>query len=174
MAYSQEFKDSIVSKLLGGELTVQAASEMHHIPKTTLHAWKRKASLDKVIDDSGLKINKKSKVEKLNLPKNVSYLDAYGAVILKKHLIDVEFGKYCREHGITTNDVDSWEEWFTKHPVAICIDELTSTEECLKDVQSKYKSAIVKIKDGEEALATLGKLLIVSKKAEAIFGNMGN
>ena len=170
MVYSEELKNSIVSRILSKELSIQDAIKQYHISRQTLCKWKKQAVLDKIIAETGLGVTKDLKTEKLSLPRNISYLQAHEAVSAMKLLSDIEFGKYCREQGITTNDVSVWKEWFEKHPDAVCTDEVIVCKNYIRELEAKHKEALIDANEGKEALTTLGKILLLSKKASAIFG----
>ena len=81
--HSQEFKDSVVARLLAKELTVAAASQQYQISEYTLYKW-RKAVLNDTVVASQIVKNQQipTVITTLHLPKDVSHMRAHEAVIL--------------------------------------------------------------------------------------------
>ena len=172
MPYPQEIKDVVLSRILEGELTVLGASRQYRISRPTIYSWKKDAILN-AAQVPGLTAhnNKALPMTKLNLPQGVTYFDAIRITGLKKYLSEVEFGKLCREKGLVASEVDEWEKWFEEHPNAVDEEELLSVCAKLKEslLDSARKDRVIAKKD--KALANAGVMLLLSKKAEAIWGD---
>ena len=74
-----------------------------------------------------------------------------------------ELGEYCRTKGILASDLNRWEEEITE-PVK----DLTASERMSFIRENKKLSKELERKD--KALAEAAALLLLSKKAEAIWG----
>lgn len=160
--YSAELKNSIVSRLLSNELSIRAAIEQYGICRQTLYRWRREALNDTI----GAPQQKQSDqgMKRLNLPKNVSYLQAHRAVALMEELDDTQFGIYCRKNGLTTDAVKEWKAWFEKHPGAVSIEELQNSQKQARHLQQENLALNKRIGQQEKALAKAGTMLLMSKK----------
>ena len=79
------------------------------------------------------------------------------------HMNEHELGEYCRTKGILASDLKRWEEEITE-PVK----DLTASERMSFIRENKKLSKELERKD--KALAEAAALLLLSKKAEAIWG----
>ena len=115
-----------------------------------------------------------NKLTRLRLPKGVSYLQAHEAVTAMALLGESEFGAYCRKHGFTAEAVKGWSAWFADHPDMVCSDEHRETKKRLQAAQGEIQALGKKVRKQEKALAEAATMLLISKKAEAIFGKEAN
>ena len=106
----------------------------------------------------------------LKLPEGVTYLQAHTAVVAREIMSETAFGQFCRKHGYLASTVDAWAEWFNNHPDAV--------DKKLHDAQMSAMSELKKenarkdreIARKDKALADAATMLMLSKKAEAIWG----
>ena len=120
--YPSEFKEAVLERVLSGEISMNAAAQTYKLAFATVRKWRDDvlaANMPASLTTQGNRMNR------LILPKSVSYLKAHEAVVLKHVLGEVEFGKYCRKAGITTEQVNQWQQWFETHPEACNREELT-------------------------------------------------
>lgn len=169
MRYSQEFKDQTVARLLRKELTVAEASKQYSISRATLYDW-----IKAVMKQTGgtSKPNKGSSpsMTNLKLPKGVTYLQAHTAVNAKELLSETDFGQFCRKHGYLASSVEQWADWFRKNPDAVNKKVLDSTLSELSTMQKINAQQTREIAKKDKALADAATMLLLSKKAEAIWG----
>ena len=142
MRYSQEFKDNVVARLLSKELSISEAVEQYSIGKSTISYWLRIAR-----EQAGC-----------------------GTLPTKAFMSETDFGQFCRKHGYLASTVDAWTEWFNNHPDVV--------DKKLHDAQMSAMSELKKenarkdreIARKDKALADAATMLMLSKKAEAIWG----
>ena len=169
MRYSQEFKDNVVARLLSKELSISEAVEQYSIGKSTISYWLKIAREQAGCGTLPNKGNPKL-MTSLKLPKGVTYLQAHTAVNAKAFMSETDFGQFCRKHGYLASTVDAWAEWFNNHPDAV--------DKKLHDAQMSAMSELKKenarkdreIARKDKALADAATMLMLSKKAEAIWG----
>ena len=169
MRYSQEFKDNVVARLLSKELSISEAVERYSIGKSTISYWLKIAREQAVCGTLPNKGNPKL-MTSLKLPKGVTYLQAHTAVVAREIMSETAFGQFCRKHGYLASTVDAWAEWFNNHPDAV--------DKKLHDAQMSAMSELKKenarkdreIARKDKALADAATMLMLSKKAEAIWG----
>ena len=167
MGYSEEFKDAVLERLLAKEISIKAASTEYQVSKQTLRNWRDKM----LAGNMGFSLTKKgAAVKRLSLPKNISYLQAYDAVVMLRVASDTAFGKYCRQQGITRDQVLSWKQWFAEHPNACNTEELSASREVVRDQQKQLVTLGRKMEKQQKALAETATMLMLSKKAQAILG----
>ena len=111
---------------------------------------------------------------KLKLPKGVSYLQAYAAVIVREIMSEADFGQYCRKHGYLASNVEQWAAWFSKNPDAVNKKVHDSTVSELSEAKKLNAQQAREIAKKDKALADAATMLLLSKKAEAIWEAKGN
>jgi hypothetical protein len=95
-------------------------------------------------------------MDELDLPKGITYLKAYKAVVLKEVLSETEFGMYCRKEGITDGMVSEWQDWFKEHGDAVD--------------SRKYKALQKETQREKRAREKAEGMYELAKKAAEIFG----
>lgn len=105
----------------------------------------------------------------LKLLEGVTYLQAHTAVSAKEFLSETDFAAFCRKHGYDAADVDAWAEWFRTHPDVVDKKahdaQMSSMAELRKEIARKDRVLSRK----EKALADAETMLMLAKKAEAIW-----
>lgn len=166
--YSDEFKASVIRRIQFKEITASEAQRQYGMALSTLIKWRKKLCGNNI---SYSTTNSKDAMSKLTLPKGINYLQAYKAVVAKQLLSEVDFGKYCRQQGITVQQVNDWSVWFTKHPNAVSSEQYQQSQQNLKTVQKHAQSLEHQIERKDKALAESAQMLLLSKNARAIFGD---
>ena len=157
-SYTNEFKTSVLKRLEQGE-TVGSLSEELNISKSTIYQWVRTH-------------NKKQKDYSINLKSKNNWTseDKFQVVLETSTLTEIELGKYCRIKGIYVDEVKAWREQCIKANQTIVEDpkELKETLKAEKEINKNLKREL-RIK--EKALAETAALLVLRKKANAIWGD---
>lgn len=148
MAYSPEFKNQVVSRILSRELTIEAAHREYEVGHATLHRWLKQIK-DGVSSNTVLRG--------------------------KKH--DPETGQFCRSRGITLEELKEFSSWINANEDIVPAEPFRKREKELTQAVAEL-SADNLVKDKamrrqEKALAEAAALLILSKKAQAIWGDKG-
>lgn len=151
-SYTKEFKESVLKRLENDTIT-NISNELG-VPRTTIYQWKKKKNN---------KSNKNKPVSKWTSE------DKFQAVLETASLSELELAKYCRRKGIRKDDIKAWKKQ--------CINANTSTKEDpaelkkdLKETNDKYKKLQKELRTKEKALAETAALLVLRKKADAIWG----
>jgi len=79
------------------------------------------------------------------------------------HMNELELGEYCRNKGILASDLRRWEDEITEESQGLTSAERVS----LVNANRKLKKELDR---KDKALAEAAALLVLSKKAEAIWG----
>jgi transposase-like protein len=158
--YSKEFKEKVIKKLESptNETVPQIAKELG-IPKTTIYQW--------------IKTNRESKEDVKNVnkaPKKWNSKDKFHVVLETSTLTEEELSTYCRRKGLYPDEVKGW--------IKQCIDANTQVlkdpekiEEELRAEKQKTKALEKELRFKEKALAETAALLVLRKKAQAIWGD---
>lgn len=177
MPYSEEFKNTVLSRVMSGELSVIQACKTYGVSHGSIAAWRKKVREAATSGDSGTSTPHKGEAEtmsKLKLPKGTSYLAAYKAVVARQLLDDTNFGAYCRKAGLLAADVDGWTRWFQNHPEGCNIDDLKSERQLRLQAQNEAAEANRNLAIKEKALAETATMLVLAKKAQALWGVKAN
>lgn len=155
--YSKEFKESILKRLVPPDAEhIPTLSEETGIPVNTLYTWRTKLRKD---NPTGNKSTAKW-----------SSSDKFQAVLETASLSELKTAKYCREKGIHVEELKSWIKQCQNANTNKTGDpkELKNT---LKKEQSKNKELAKELRTKEKALAETAALLVLRKKANAIWGD---
>jgi transposase len=154
--YSKEFKDSVVKRLESSpDETVPKISEELGIAKSTIYQWIKNTT------PGTAPSNKPS--SKWNSQ------DKFHIVLETYTLSEEELAAYCRRKGIYSDEVKSWREQCLQANTIITKEPQKTIEE-LKEEKQKNKTLEKELRFKEKALAETAALLVLRKKAQAIWG----
>ena len=157
--YSEGLKSSLIQKMLPpSSYPVSRLSKETGITRSTLYTWrKQKLSEGVSLPESSVSSEKWSSEEKFEVVLETSALN------------EAEMSKYCRKRGIYPSQVHDWKSAClqannskTKHDTGL------STER--KKDQKRIKALEKELNRKEKALAETAALLVLAKKARAIWG----
>lgn len=156
--YPKEMKDAVVARMLSGEETMADINRETGININTLYRWKDAAY------QTGLSATTKYK----NADKWSSQ-DKFMVVLETANLNEIEFSEYCRNKGIYPEQVKEWKE--------TCMnandDKIEKNSKASKELneERRQKEKLAKeLRRKEKALAEAAALLVLRKKADAIWG----
>ncbi len=157
--YTNEFKNSILNRLEQNE-TVASLSEELNISKSTIYQWVRTN-------------NKKQKNNPINLKSrnNWSSQDKFHVVLETATLSENELAEYCRRKGIYVEEIKSWKEQCLNANMISIKEDPEKLKSILKEEQQKNKELQRELTRKEKALAETAALLVLRKKAQAIWGD---
>ena len=157
--YPKEMKETAIAKMLEGDESVSDVCKETVIGINTLYRWR-----DQALNQRGLSATTKYK----NADK-WSSKDKFLVVLETANLSEIELSEYCREKGIYPEQVKEWKE--------ACINANDSEKEQKKKVNKELKEerkAKEKLERElarkDKALAETAALLVLRKKANAIWG----
>ncbi|MCK8826120.1 transposase [Fuchsiella alkaliacetigena] len=154
--YSKELKESVFKRLAPPNAEkVSALAKELNIPRNTLYTWRAKA-----LNESSATSKKASKW---------SSKDKFQAVLETVSLSELETSKYCREKGIHIEELNSWIKQ-CQNANNTKFEDPQELKENLKDEQQKNKELQKELSYKEKALAETAALLVLRKKANAIWG----
>lgn len=157
--YTKEFKDSILKRLEHpSNETVSSLAEELNISKSTIYQWVRTN-------------NKKQKNNSIILKSKNNWTseDKFHVVIETTSLTESELAEYCRRKGIYREEIKAWKEQCL-NANTISTEDPKQLKENLKVEQQRNKELQRELTRKEKALAETAALLVLRKKAQAIWG----
>lgn len=158
--YSQERKDAVLAKMMPPQnMAVSAVSEETGISQQTLYNWRKIAREEGVVVPGDGKNAEKW-----------SSSDKFAVVLETASMNAAELSEYCRQKGLYVEQITQWKE--------SCINANASTQEQSKVNREKFRREQKKVKKleselrrKEKALAEAAALLVLQKKAQALWGD---
>lgn len=148
--YGREFKERAVARLLPPEsAAIDVVAREFGVSVATLERWRANALLEPASTRSWTAA---SRLE---------------AVITTAALNETESGAWCREHGLYPTDLETWRQNATAALAGP--DERRATPLQTRQDQRRIKDLERELHRKDKALAETAALLVLSKKARAIF-----
>ena len=158
--YTKEFKESILKRLeQPSSETVASVAQEISISKATIYQWIRNNNQRK----SNNPVNIKSKT-------NWTSEDKFHFVLETASLSENELAEYCRRKGIYVEEIKNWKEQCLTANTTRNEDPV-KLKESLVEEQKRNKELQKELRRKEKALAETAALLVLRKKAQAIWGD---
>jgi transposase-like protein len=158
--YSKEFKDNIIKQMLPpNSKLVRVLSEETGVSEQTLYKWKREMKASGQATPSG---NSSTELW--------SSEDKFLIVLETARLNEAELAEYCRKRGIYVEQVKAWKDACMSANGSVAEESKTLKKE-LKEKDKELKKVSKDLKRKEAALAETAALLVLRKKAQAIWGD---
>ncbi|TJX41001.1 IS3 family transposase, partial [Soehngenia saccharolytica] len=159
-SYTREFKASVLKRLEEPtNETITSLSDELGVPRTTIYQWINKAETDKDITPINYKPTSKWTSE-----------DKFHVVLETASLNETELAEYCRRKGIYVDEVKAWRDQCLKANQGI-VEDPKELKESLKAEKELNKKLERELRIKEKALAETAALLVLRKKANAIWGD---
>ena len=158
MHYSQELKDSILRKILppNSESITKIAKE-EGIPEQTIRNWQKQARAD------GIAVpGKDSSSEKW------STQDKFLIVVETAGMNETDLAEYARKKGLYADQIKAWRDACMNANGGVAREAARLNKE-LKNSEKERKKLEKELQRKEKALAEAAALLVLSKKANAIW-----
>ena len=161
--YSDAFKAQMVRRLIGPpRVSTHTLAEETGISQSSLSRWLRQARLMSSDNEQGPSSNGPRR------PQDWSPREKWEAVLKASSLAPEALGAFLREQGLTQALLDTWRE--------AALQGLTPTrpekpERLSPAEQKKLKQLEKELRRKDKALAELSALLVLSKKAQALWGD---
>ena len=161
MAYSSELKQSIVAKMLPPRHQALALIQKETgIPEGTLSKWQSEIRKKGIAAPAGDQQSEKW-----------STRDKYLIVVETATLSEIELAGYCRKKGLYVEQIKSWQNNCMQANGGVAQElALSKKREIIKDKELQHVKKELQRK--ESALAEAAALMILQKKAGAIWGRM--
>lgn len=158
--YTKEQKEAIIKRMMppNNESVGSIAKELG-ITNATLYAWRRKAREAGVVSPgNGQTSDKWSSQDKF-----LVVMETFG-------MNESELAEYCRKKGLYREQIEAWK--------SVCLqanghdsDQTKQLNGALKEEKKRAKQLEKELQKKEKALAEAAALLLLRKKAQAIWGD---
>lgn len=159
MKYSDERKEAVLRKMLPPHnRTLKGLAQEEGISEVTLYKWRKEARGQGHLLPDGEKT-----------PEGWSAKDKFGAVIESVALNEAELAEYCRKRGLYPEQVRAWRA-ACERATELERESLQQLSEAVREERKRTKSLERELARKEKALAETAALLVLRKKAQAIWG----
>ena len=157
--YSPERKEAVLKKMLApNHRSIRELAEEEGISEATLYSWRKVArSQGRLLPDMDA------------TPEGWTSQDKFAAVMETAALSEAELAEYCRRRGLYPAQIRAWRaaceqanDWDSA--------QARRLKAARKDDGQRIKSLERELRQKEKALAETAALLVLRKKAEAIWG----
>ena len=160
MAYSKEFKESIIIKMLPpNSVPISKLSKEEGVPEATLHKWRNAARANGMAAPAS-----SAPAERWGTK------DKFLIVLETASLSEIELAEYCRSKGLYPEEIHAWKDACMQANGGVA-KEATRLNRELKQKEKDYRSLEKELQRKEKALAEAAALLVLRKKANAIWGD---
>ena len=160
MNYSKEFKDSILRRMLPpNNESISTIAKEEGLSEQTLRNWRDKARKEGYAapgTDSQ--------------PDNWSTQDKFLVVVETASMNEADLAEYARKKGLFVEQIRAWRDACMNANGGIAKEAARLNQE-LKDSQKERKKLEKELQRKEKALAEAAALLVLAKKATAIWGD---
>jgi len=152
--YSKEFKESIIARMLTpNNVSIPELVRETGIPKDTLYSWRTKA-------------RKGTTSVKSKIHGELSSEEKFNIVLETASLNETELSEYCRREGLFPQQISVWQENCRQAHAP----QTSKADKTTIRVQKKsIKRLETDLSRKEKALAEVAALLILQKKAHALW-----
>jgi len=156
MKYSKRFKESVLKKVLPPEnrSVPEVAKEMG-LSDQTIYNWK------KMLEKGDQSLNEESS------PSSIGRIEKFNLLLEGKTMAEDESGKWLREKGLHSEHLNLWEQELKD----ILKDKDTELKQEVTKLRKDKKELEKELRRKDKALAEMAALLILKKKANAIWGD---
>lgn len=155
MNYSNEIRAAVVRKAAAREATQEAIAQEFGISKTTVQNWLRHARSHGEVQQP----------EREKRPQDWTAEERLEALIETGGLSAEALGQWCRSHGLHTHHLAQWRRELTAGPAGA-----QGSPKALQGLRRENRALKQALRRKEQALAETAALLVLKKKAEAIWG----
>lgn len=156
---TKEFKQSIVQRMMPpyNEPVSRLAKEIG-LSETTLFKWKKAARAQGMIPGDDVQ------------PERWSTQEKFAVVVETASLSEIELAEYCRTKGLFVEQVEAWRDACMQANGGMA-SQANRLQKELREKEQENKALNRELKRKEAALAEAAALLVLRKKAQAIWGD---
>lgn len=157
--YNKEFKSKIQQRMLppNNEAVSQIAKETG-VSEATLYKWRTQAKASGYVAPSNKKADQWSTKDK------------FAIVLETATLSEIELAKYCRSRGLFVEQVEAWRDACMQANGGVA-EQASKLQKELREKERENQALSRELKRKEAALAETAALLVLRKKAQAIWGD---
>lgn len=161
--YTWEQRERILKRTLPPEnMNITDLSKEIGVTTTTLHNWRKKIN---AVNSGHSSSNKEVT--------NWSSADKFHIVMETYALNEVELGAYCREKGLYIEEVNAWRKQCLQANHSRYPKDVDEIQNQLREEKNRSKELAKELARKEKALAEAAALLVLRKKAQAVWEDNG-
>jgi transposase len=158
--FSEEFKYSIVSRMMPPKNeSVSSISNELGLSETTLYKWKNNAKSKGMAVPGGEKISERWSTQ-----------DKFSIVVETTTLSEIELAEYCRSKGLFAEQVKAWRDACMQANGGVA-EQANQLQKNNREKDRQIQKLNQELRRKESALAETAALLVLRKKASAIWGD---
>jgi len=158
--YSPEMKNHIVAQMMPPEnRSITLIMRETGLPKSTLEKWRKEARANGCATPADKQVAERWSTQ-----------DKFLIVVETASLSEAELAEYCRSKGLYAEQVRAWRDACMQANGGVA-KEATRYQQELKQSLRKVKDLEKELQRKEAALAEAAALLVLRKKANAIWGD---
>lgn len=159
MRYPKELKSSIIAKMLPpNNQSLSQIQQETGVPEGTLKMWRKKIRGKGLAAPAGEQQSEQW-----------STRDKFLIVVETSTLSEIELAEYCRKKGLFVEQVKLWQDNCMQANGGVA-QELAFAQRREKEIEKELKEVKKELQRKESALAETAALLVLRKKADAIWG----
>lgn len=157
--YSKETKEAIIKRMMPpNNESIRSLCEEFRISDATLYTWRKEARVAGYASPGNDRSSDKWSSE-----------DKFLVVLETYSMNEVELATYCREKGLYKEQIEAWRNTcLTANDRNLAQTKLLNQD--LKEERNKRNDLEKELRNKEKALAEAASLLLLRKKAQAIWG----
>ena len=157
--YTKEFKNSIIRRMMPpSNESVNKIARETGLAEATLYKWKKEARSKGFAVPGG-----ETECEKW------STQDKFLIVVETATMSETEIAAYCRQKGLFVEQVQAWRDACMQANGGVA-KQAAELQKEVKTLEKNYKQLAKELQRKESALAETAALLVLRKKADAIWG----
>jgi transposase len=158
--YSEEFKYSIINRMMAPQNeSVDAIARETGLSEGTLYQWKKKAKAKGLAVPGG-----QQKTERW------STQDKFSIVVETAAFSEIELAEYCRSKGLYVEEIQAWRDACMQANGGVA-QQASQFQKDIRQKEKELKKMSQELRRKEAALAETAALLVLRKKANAIWGD---
>lgn len=158
-----EVKQRVLQRMMPpNNESISQLSKAYGISETALYKWRNAAKANGTIMPKGGQSTERW-----------STRDKFAIVIETAALSEVEMAEYCRTKGLYVEQVQSWRDACMNANGGIA-EQASKLQKDLRSKEQEVKTLSRELQRKEAALAETAALLVLRKKAQAIWGDQGD
>lgn len=135
-------------------------AQQFNIGYSTLTRWMSAARQNKLVADPGDMLAREKR------PRDWTTAEKFQAIVDTAAFSEQERGRYCREKGLFQHQIEQWKQALMSQASPSKTDKLVAENRTLKQANKQLHRDLQR---KEKALAVAAALLILKKKAQALF-----
>lgn len=157
--YSEEFKYSIIKRMMPQNESVNIIAGETGLSEGTLYQWKKKAKAKGIRVPGGQPETERWSTQ-----------DKFSIVVETAALSEIELAEYCRKKGLYVEQVKSWRDACMQANGGVA-EQASQLQKNIRQKDRELKKVNQELRRKEAALAEKAALLVLRKKANAIWGD---